>query len=374
MTTRILFFTLAAALTAPAQPAGKGPDPAAFRLAKVQRGDLVPVLELEGVIRPERLVGLRSRLGGLVEKVHVRDGQAVKAGEVLVQLDDRAARLARDLAAVLVEKARAEMAGAEAQLKFAETALQRARRLFEMKALGADELAQAERQVEAARAKADEARTAVKLAEIGLRKTDLDLEATRVAAPFDGVVLEVGAVPGDLVSAAGERLVLLASPAALVFRAALEAPAAEGLRPGQPVKIGEVETKVERIVPVWRDGDAFPRSMLEARVPNPKGEVVPLRKATAQVPLAKLAGVLLVPRAALKWRPLPEEVPAAMREAFREFKYQPEPAGRGLVTLLVQGTLRPVEVEVLATSADQAAIKGPVNEGDAVLVGRAGLE
>lgn len=348
MTKRILFLFVAVSLSASAQPAGKGPDPAAFRLAKVQRGDLVPVLELEGVVRPERLVGLRSRLGGAVEKVHVRDGQAVKAGEVLVQLDDRAARLARDLAAVLVEKARAEMAGAEAQLRGG--------------------------QAEQARARIDEARAGVKLAEISHRKADLDLEATRVVAPFDGVVLEVGVAPGDLVGAAGERLILLASPAALVFRAALETPAAEGLRPGQPVKIGEVETKVERIVPVWRDGDEFPRSMLEARVPNPKGEVVSLRKATAQVPLAKLAGVLLVPRAALKWRPLPEEVPAALREAFREFKYQPEPTGRGLVTLLVQGTLRPVEVEVLATSADQAAVKGPVKEGDAVVVGRAGLE
>lgn len=370
----VLLVFLAASLGAQPDPGKGGPDPASFRQAKVERGDLAHVLSADGVLRPERVANLRPRTGGTIEKVFVREGAAVKAGQVLVQLDARGQELALEAAKVQTLKAKADLNAAEAQHRQAEANFERARRLLEMKAAGAEEVAQARAALDLARSRIEDAKVGVLLAELTVRRAQLDLEATRILAPFAGVVLESNANLGELVGA-GERLLLLADPATLLFRAVLDAREARDVKPGAVLQLGSVVAKVERIAPLWRDGEEFPRLAVEARVPNPDGKLTAFQRLTATIPLGKHEGMLKVPAAALQWRPLPEEVERTAREAYREYKYDTNrPSGSGLLVLLVEGRLRPVKVEIIATAGNVAAIQGPLKEGDTVIVGRKGLE
>ena len=76
--------------------AGRGPGgaqggrpPAAVVVAKATRGPIPYIVETVGVVQPVATVSLRSRVDSYVEQILVPDGASVKAGDVLVKLDDR---------------------------------------------------------------------------------------------------------------------------------------------------------------------------------------------------------------------------------------------------------------------------------------------
>jgi len=177
------------------------------------------------------------RVAGNVVAVHVDDNQHVRAGDLLVRLDpaEFEATVARLRAEV--EKARNRVAEAhatieslEAERKVAEVELWRARQeadrvaaLHDRGAASAkqNEQAVAERDAAAARIRAIERRAAaaraliqneasVRSAEAALQQAELDLEHTRVVAPFDGVVGRRSVEVGENV-AKGRALLALAS-------------------------------------------------------------------------------------------------------------------------------------------------------------------
>ena len=62
--------------------------PATFASATVERRDLVETLAVVGRVRVESRAGLGASLSGTVTEVHVREGDRVAAGDVLVSLED----------------------------------------------------------------------------------------------------------------------------------------------------------------------------------------------------------------------------------------------------------------------------------------------
>lgn len=95
---------------------GKGPPPAEeehsnlptgpvpVQAVKIEPSTLKPSLDLVGttIAAPERIAVISPQLGGWIEKVHVVDGQFVRAGEVLVTFDSRIARVDLERAGALV--------------------------------------------------------------------------------------------------------------------------------------------------------------------------------------------------------------------------------------------------------------------------------
>jgi HlyD family secretion protein len=82
-------------------------EPIPVEAVPVESRDLQPALDLVGttVAIPERLAVVSPQLGGWIEKVHVVDGQAVHAGDVLATLDSRVAKVDLERAqAALAEK------------------------------------------------------------------------------------------------------------------------------------------------------------------------------------------------------------------------------------------------------------------------------
>ena len=135
------------------------------------------------------VVGVSARIGGIVTKVAFTDNQKVKAGDVLVELDDSApkAKLAQTEAALLV--AQASAAGAEADERLASTNAVGNKNAAQASLLGAaggasatkEQIAEAEAQVASAQANFDRAKTDYDRAET-LFKTQSIPQATFDAA------------------------------------------------------------------------------------------------------------------------------------------------------------------------------------------------
>lgn len=142
------------------ETADAGPD---------QSGGLVTCL-----LAPVRVANIASPISGLVQKVAYKRADVVQAGDLLVQLDDR-------MAASDLELARISRKGLADRLD-------RAQKLEETNIISRDEI--------------ESLRTEVATANAQVARADLQLQMTRITAPFSGVIANVLVEEGEVVGAA----------------------------------------------------------------------------------------------------------------------------------------------------------------------------
>lgn len=161
----------------------------AVETVRVVRRDVGSVVKATGVIKPRVGAEVRvgSRISGVVKRLHVMVGDSVAEGQLLAELDDRDPAARRD-------QAQAELGRARAELRFAETDLQRKRELAGTGVITTSELDLAERAATVA-----EQQVAVALA--SLRYASTQLGYTQITAPIAGVVASVATQEGETVAA-----------------------------------------------------------------------------------------------------------------------------------------------------------------------------
>lgn len=145
-----------------------------------------------GTVTPARQVGLRAQVAGMVEAVSPRlePGQTVRAGEELVRIDPR------DYQAAVAQR-EAELAQAKAALELEAGRRQAARQDWER--LGGEPRG-ADSRLPLRDPQWAEAQAAVRKAEAALALARLNLERTRVTAPFPAVVREKNVHAGSIVN------------------------------------------------------------------------------------------------------------------------------------------------------------------------------
>jgi HlyD family secretion protein len=158
------------------------------------------VLNASGYVTARRRATVSSKITGKVVAVHVEEGMAVRAGQVLARLDDRTVRASLALAEAELEAARRALTETEVRLAEAERTLARRTTLVAEGLAGAADLDAARAEVDAYRARLAAAREQVRVAErvVELRRTELD--DTVIRAPFSGVAISKDAQPGEMVS------------------------------------------------------------------------------------------------------------------------------------------------------------------------------
>jgi RND family efflux transporter MFP subunit len=192
-------------------------------------------IELFGTVEADRTASVSSRVMATVTAVRVRQGDAVTAGQVLVEIDAETA-LGQEA------QARGALAQAQAALTLAERNYGRYKALIAAKAAADLELDMARMQYEQAQGAVEQAQGAVSAASSVARES-------KVAAPFAGRVVAKLVEAGDL-AAPGRPLVVIES--ALGRRLALSVPesavAASGLGVGadMPVRFDVLATAGER--------------------------------------------------------------------------------------------------------------------------------
>ncbi len=222
---------------APESSAGDRPT------AQVVQIERPVIVEAIGTLVATRRTQVASRLMSEIKAIHVRAGDDVSTGDVVVELE-RTEELAR------VRQAEEAVAAAEARLAEAEKDLERHRSLLAGRAVTPAQFDAVEAKARAARA--DEQRAREMLAE-----ARAVLGYATIRAPLDGRVVDRLAEPGDLAQP-GSALLTVYDPE----RLRLEAPVAEQLalrlKPGDPVRVyidaleQECSGRIDEIVPQAR--------------------------------------------------------------------------------------------------------------------------
>jgi multidrug efflux system membrane fusion protein len=101
--------------------AGAGRPPASVSLASVQPADVPVVLSAIGTVTPVDTATVRTQLSGYVMAVLFKEGQQVRAGQVLAQIDPRPYRLSLAQAQGTLARDTAQLASARLDLKRYET-------------------------------------------------------------------------------------------------------------------------------------------------------------------------------------------------------------------------------------------------------------
>ena len=153
--------------------------------------------EYDCVIEPSQVVEVRAAVEGLVEKVHVERGDAVRAGQVLVQLES-----GLEEANAALARFRAGMQGAlrtgESRLEYAGLKAARSSQLHEERFVSAETRDEALTELKLAEAQLLEIQDNQQLNELEFRRAREQLRMRTVLAPIDGIVIERLTQPGEL--------------------------------------------------------------------------------------------------------------------------------------------------------------------------------
>jgi HlyD family secretion protein len=207
------------------------------------RRELVQTVVASGRVETPRRVDVGSQVTGAIAAIPVAEGQAVKAGQVLIELERGEARAAVEQARAAVGEASARLLQlrelglpvaqqalrqAEANLNTARRQYQRSKELFARGFVGQAQLDEVQRAVEVAesqfasarfqaRSVGDRgsdlliARAALEQAQASLRQAQARLAYTTIAAPVDGVLIARAAERGDVVQPG--KVLMVLSPA-----------------------------------------------------------------------------------------------------------------------------------------------------------------
>lgn len=175
-------------------------------MATAEKASIPIVLEALGTVTPLATVRVRPQVSGVLEKVLFKEGQMVKAGELLATIDPRQFEMA-------LMQASGQRQRDEAQLDSARVQLQRFKTLLEQ-----DSIARQEVDTQAALVKQLEGTVVVDKANEGTAR--LNLGYTRVVAPVSGRVGLRTVDVGNVVSTGdtnGVALITQVSPIDVVF-------------------------------------------------------------------------------------------------------------------------------------------------------------
>lgn len=243
----------------------QGPELPGYRL---DARPLVQRVVASGEVNSQSLAQVGSEITGVVFARHVREGDAVRAGDLLLELRDDEQRARRLEAEASLQQlidstrpqAQATLREAQNNLEQASRELQRRETLFERKILASEPLEQARRAELTARVIRDRARfAATAVAEGGseeqvlnqrLHATRAALAKTRIHAQVDGIVQTRDVEPGDLVQP-GRTLLTIARSGSGEILLPLDEKNLASVELGQDAKI---------------IADAYPDRVLPARV------------------------------------------------------------------------------------------------------------
>jgi RND family efflux transporter MFP subunit len=310
------------------------------------------VVRLPGEFLPYQSVDLHARVAGFVDTVNVDRGSIVKKGDLLVTLvaPEMKAQLAE--AEAKVRTLDAERAESEAKVVAAQSTYERMKDASATPgAVAGNELIQAEKAVESARAAQKASEMSVEAAKASLA-AQRELEALlNVAAPFDGVITERYAHPGALAGpAASAPLVRLEQTSRLRLVVAVPETEIGGIvrnaRVPFSVPAYPGDTFRGVVARITRSMDPKTRTMpVELDVINTGGRLSPGMYPEVQWPVRQSGASLLVPASAIVTT-----------------------TARRFVIRVSNGRAQWVDVRRGRSAGDLVEVQGNLREGDQVVV------
>jgi HlyD family secretion protein len=386
-----------------------GNNSSRFRTIPVKRGDLLATISATGTLEPEEVVDVGAQVAGKIVAFGkdkngktVDYGSVVEVGTVLARIDD-------SLYAADVNSAKALLAQNQAGVKYAEANLEqlkakyyqaqrdwaRAKKLGPSDALSQADYDAAQSAYETAKANVEvgkaailQAKNAVRQTEAQLRRAQQNLDYCTIQSPVKGVIIDRRVNIGQTVvsSLSAPSLFLIAKDLThiQVWVSVNEADIGH-IHPGQPVTFtvdaypnevfkGEVG-KVRLNATMTQNVVTY---TVEVNTDNASGKLLPYLTANVKFIVSDRRQVLLVPNAALRWTPQPQQIVSKFRETSLKAGKggNASPAGKkpapihNAVWVPEGDQVRPVYVTRELTDGSFSEVSSPeLKEGTLVVVG-----
>jgi len=293
------------------------PPPPAVEVTGVTRKD-VPIYK-EWVGTADGLVNatIQAQVTGYLVKQNYREGEFVRKGQVLFEIDPRTFQAVVDGAQGALEQARGQLAQAEARWVTAKANLARVRPLAEKNAVSQKDLDDSTGTELSTRASVDAAKASVVSAQASLDTARLNLEFTRITSPVDGIAGIAKAQVGNLVGP-GQIQELTSVSTVDPIKVYIQVSEQEYTQETEKQGKGTAQRRVEN-VPLeltLADGTAYPHKgrfaladrqvdvktgtlKIGALFPNPGNFLRPGQYALVRATMETKKGALLVPQRAV---------------------------------------------------------------------------
>jgi HlyD family secretion protein len=385
-----------------------------FLLTPVVRGNLEAVISATGTVEPEEVIDVGAQVGGKIvafgKDKHGKTidyGSQVEAGTVLARIDDslyvsdvsqNKAQLAQ--AKANYQRSQADLGQLRAKLVQAEADWQRAQQLGPSEALSQADFDAARSAYDVARANLKvgqaavvQAKEAISQAEASLAKAKQNLDYCTIRSPVRGVIIDRRVNIGQTVvsSLSAPSLFLLARDLTkMQVWASVNEADIGSIRPGQPVifTVDALPGKTfQGVVGKIRLNATMTQNVVtytvEVNTDNSSGVLIPYLTANLKFIVSERKNVLLVPNAALRWIPQPDQVAPDSRQPegrrkTRESGPQTTTAAKTDKSDFTPGTLwvpeakyvKPLKVRLGPTDGSNTEIQSHnVQEGMQVVVG-----
>ena len=158
------------------------------------------ILNASGYITARRKATVSAEITGRVVEVLIEEGAVVKEGQIVARLDDTLASVDLDLANARVRSAEARISEIEADLGEAKRVLARTEELIKTQFASEAALTQASARVDSLTSAYDRAAVDIEIAKLDVERQEETVEKHIIRAPFDGVVVDKNAQPGEMIS------------------------------------------------------------------------------------------------------------------------------------------------------------------------------
>jgi len=363
-----------------------------FRLAAVRRGELLSTISATGTVQPEEVVDVGAQVMGLIlefgpdphDPAKLIDyGSVVEKGALLAKLDPTPYKAALEQMEATLQKSEADQLQLEAKSRQAEREWKRAKSLLPQKAIADTDYDTALANYEVAKANVAAGVATIRQNRASVDTARINLGYCTIKSPVRGTIIDRRVNIGQTVVAS------LNAPS--LFLIAKDLTKMQVWASVNEADIGHIRMDM----PVRFTVDAYPGQMFRGKVTqirmnatmtqnvvtytvvvttdNSNGKLLPYLTANVQFEMDQRSDVLLVPNAALRWKPQASQIdPAVSKTAISAESANTQ--DRCCLWVEANGSfVRPLEVTVGVSDGTMTEISGSgVKEGMQVIVGEEG--
>lgn len=269
--------------------------------AAAERGRIERIVVATGTIEPVREVEVRPRIAGIIEHILVDEGDDVKPGQPLVEIE-------RDLLASQAREAKAAVREARVELRYAKIEVDRAATLQQSGAASPQ-------QGDTARARYERAQAALARAEAAYDTLSTELSYATVVSPLAGRVLDVNAEEGQAVSpvtavTGGTLLLSLAGTDSLNLEGLVDENEVARVEVGQEARIRTeafpdrvFKGRVKEIAPLGQRVQNVTYFQVKIQVTDPDASLLrPRMSGDGDIVTEVVKDAIVIPETALRYR------------------------------------------------------------------------
>lgn len=172
-----------------------------YLTAQAKRGNIAQSVEATGEVFAANLVDVGAQVSGQIDKLFVKVGDKVKAGDLIAQIDSVKQRNTLSQQEAALESYKAQLNSTKIALGVAKSQYEREKKLYKNKATTSESLENAKSSFSTKEAAVKELQAKIKQTQIEIDTARTNLGYTKIVAPLDGTVVSVPVEEGQTINA-----------------------------------------------------------------------------------------------------------------------------------------------------------------------------